>query len=103
MVGTGGAVGGAGRRGGWGMHVLRAGLGVVVAGACSTKKKGAGLGGEGGGAGLGEEGLGGAGSSLERAKRGLGPEEDGLLKDVHFGYDKADLDAESRTTVATNA
>ena len=92
-----------GWRSGWWMQVLVAVLTVALAGACSTKKKGAGLGGEGAGAGLGEEGLAGSGSSLERAKRGLGPEEDGLLKDVHFAYDKADLDAESRTTLATNA
>ena len=33
---------------------------------------------------MGEEGL--SGSSLSRAQKGLGPEEDGILKDVHFGY-----------------
>ena len=102
MVGTGGAVREVGRGSGRWTHVLVVVLAVVLAGACSTKKKGTGLGGEGGGAGLGEEGLTGPGSSLERAKRGLGPEEDGLLKDVHFAYDKADLDPEGRTTVATN-
>lgn len=83
--------------------VLAGVLAVALTGGCSTKKgKGAGAGSDGMG-GLGEEGLAGSGSSLERAKRGLGPEEDGLLKDVHFGYDKADLDGEGRATVATNA
>jgi len=62
---------------------------VALGGACSTKKKGAGAGGEGG-AGVGEESL---GSSLDRARRGLGPEENGVLKDVHFGYDSADVEA----------
>lgn len=46
-----------------------------------------------GSGGMGEGGL--HGSSLSRAKQGLGPEEDGILKDVHFGYDSYDVDAES--------
>jgi peptidoglycan-associated lipoprotein len=76
---------------------------VPLAGAC--KKKGpdaadaAGAGGPG--AGLGEEGLG--GSSLERARRGLGPEEDGILKDVHFGYDRYDVDPEAHGVLGQNA
>src|SRR5262245_13987292 len=74
---------------------------LPLAGACS--KKGAKPGEEGGGltnGGVGEQGL--AGSSLDRAKRGLGPEEDGILKDVHFGYDRYELDSESHTVVNTN-
>lgn len=72
---------------------------VALGGAC--KKKGPGAGDAGAaGAGLGEEGLG--NSSLERAKRGLGPEEDGILKDVHFAYDSYELDTEGRTVVAQN-
>ncbi len=54
--------------------------------------------------GLGENGLGGsAGSSLNRSGRGQRPEEDGLLKDVHFGYDSDELDAEAQSVVARNA
>src|SRR5439155_5287280 len=62
---------------------------LPLAGACKKKGPRPGEGGAGGagGAGLGEEGLGASGSSLERSKRGLPPEEDGILKDVHFGYD----------------
>jgi peptidoglycan-associated lipoprotein len=72
---------------------------VPLAGAC--KKKGARPGeGAGAGAGLGEEGLG--GSSLERAKRGLGPEEDGILGDVHFGYDSFEIEPGERNVLARN-
>jgi peptidoglycan-associated lipoprotein len=44
-----------------------------------------------------------SGSSLERAKRGLPPEEDGVLRDVHFGYDEFEVDAAAQDTLATNA
>jgi peptidoglycan-associated lipoprotein len=72
---------------------------VALGGAC--KKKGPGPGEDGaGGAGLGEEGLG--GSSLERSKRGLSPEENGILGDVRFGYDSADLDGSAREVLARN-
>jgi len=76
---------------------------VPLGGACKKKgpKPGEGMGGAG--AGLGEEGIGGAGgSSLERAKRGLGPEENGVLSDVHFAYDSADLDSSARDALAKN-
>src|SRR5579864_3217687 len=74
---------------------------VPLAGAC--KKKGPRPGeGAAGAAGMGEEGLAGSGSSLERAKRGLGPEEDGILKDVHFAYDSYELDAAARDVIARN-
>src|SRR5215470_6458668 len=72
---------------------------LPLARAC--KKKGPGPGGGGGaGAGLGEEGL--TGSSLDRAKRGLGPEEDGILKDVHFGFDQYELDSTANQVISTN-
>jgi peptidoglycan-associated lipoprotein len=81
--------------------VLALVLVVPLGGAC--KKKGArpGDGGAGAGAGLGEEGLAG-GSSLERAKRGLGPEENGILSDVRFGFDSADIDASGRDALSKN-
>lgn len=46
-------------------------------------------------AGLGESGAGGNGS-MARVNRGLPPEEDGILKDLHFGYDGADLEGEAQ-------
>ena len=74
---------------------------LPLAGAC--KKKGAlGDGSGGAGAGLGEDGLGGSGSSLDRARRGQGPQEDGILKDVHFGFDKSDLDSAATDVLARN-
>ena len=41
--------------------------------------------------------------SLGRYKRGLGPEEDGVLKDVHFAYDSYELDGTARDVLAANA
>ncbi len=41
--------------------------------------------------------------SLGRYKRGLGPEEDGVLKDVHFAYDSYELDGSARDVLAANA
>ena len=91
-------------RGSWTLRVALALLLVVpVAGAC--KKKGAKPGeGAAGAGGFGEEGLGGpgSGSSLDRAKRGLGPEEDGILGDVHFGYDSYEVESEGRDVLARN-
>ena len=73
---------------------------VPLAGAC--KKKGAKPGeGAAGAGGFGEEGLG-SGSSLDRAKRGLGPEEDGILGDVHFGYDSYEVDSAGRDVLQRN-
>ena len=89
-------------RSSWTLRVALALLLVVpLAGAC--KKKGAkpGEGAAGAGSGFGEEGLG-SGSSLDRAKRGLGPEEDGILGDVHFGYDSYELDGAARDILARN-
>ena len=52
--------------------------------------------------GTGEESLNESGS-LGRYKRGLGPEEDGVLKDVHFAYDSYELDGSARDVLAANA
>ena len=79
---------------------------VAVAGAgCGKKKKTTaldesttyGAGGAGSESGLTE------GSSLDRYKRGLGPEEGGVLKDVHFAYDSYELDGQARDVLAANA
>jgi len=88
--------------GSWTWRVALALLLIVpLGGACKKKglRPGEGAAGAPGG-GIGEEGLG--GSSLERAKRGLGPEENGILKDVHFGFDRYDLDSEGRDILARN-
>jgi peptidoglycan-associated lipoprotein len=75
---------------------------LPLAGACKKKGPRPGEQGAGGaGAGLGEEGIGG-GSSLERTKRGLGPEEDGILGDVHFGFDSYEVDSSARDVIARN-
>ena len=74
---------------------------IPLAGAC--KKKGLRPGEAGAeGAGMGEEGLASSGSSLERSKRGLAPEEDGILKDVHFAFDSFELDGAARDVLARN-
>jgi peptidoglycan-associated lipoprotein len=76
---------------------------VPLAGACKKKGPRPGEGADGGGAaGLGEEGLAG-GSSLERAKRGFGPEEDGVLGDVRFGYDSAEVEPAAHEVLSRNA
>src|SRR5262245_42502181 len=74
---------------------------LPLAGGCKKKGPKPGEGAGAGAAGLGEEGLAG-GSSLERAKRGLGPEEDGVLGDVHFAYDSYEVDSSSRDVIARN-
>ncbi|HJQ85294.1 MAG TPA: peptidoglycan-associated lipoprotein Pal [Candidatus Binatia bacterium] len=75
---------------------------LPLAGACKKKGPRPGEAGAGGAAGLGEEGLAAGGSSLERAKRGLGPEEDGVLGDVRFGYDSYEIDSAARDVLARN-
>jgi peptidoglycan-associated lipoprotein len=78
---------------------------TLAAGGCAKKKKTSALdesttygqGGAGGESGLAE------GSSLDRFKRGLGPEEGGVLKDVHFAYDSYELDGTARDILAANA
>jgi peptidoglycan-associated lipoprotein len=55
--------------------------------------------------GLDEQGLDGqgrGGSSLDRAQRGLAPEEDGILRDVHFGYDDHGIDAAASAILDEN-
>lgn len=52
---------------------------------------------------MGEGGLGAGAGSMARAQRGQSPEEDGILKDVRFGYDAADLDGEGHRIVEQNA
>src|SRR5262245_16864416 len=74
---------------------------VPLGGACKKKGPKAGAGAGEAGSGLGEEGLAG-GSSLERAKRGLGPEENGVLGDVHFDYDSYELNAAARDVLGRN-
>jgi peptidoglycan-associated lipoprotein len=87
---------------GWWRRSLILALVLVVPLAGGCKKKGPRPGEDGsGGAGFGEESIG-SGSSLERSKRGLGPEEDGVLADVHFAYDSADVDATGREALARN-
>ena len=84
------------------LGVMVAGLLVVVVGAgCSSKKKGAeaGAGAGAGAGGVNEEGLGAAGSSLDRAKHGLQPGEEGPLKDIHYAFDSSELDESARTTL----
>jgi peptidoglycan-associated lipoprotein len=71
---------------------------LPLAGAC--KKKGP-KPGEPGAAGLEQEAIA-SGSSLERSKRGLPPEEDGILKDVHFAFDSAELDGTARDLLGRN-
>jgi peptidoglycan-associated lipoprotein len=79
--------------------VLALVLVVPLAGGCKKKgpKAGAGAGAE---SGFGEEGLG--GSSLERARRGLAPEEGGILGDVHFAFDSYDLGGEAVSVLSRN-
>ena len=52
--------------------------------------------------GLGERTLP-SGSSLARARRGLLPEEDGILSDIHFQLDSYDLDPQARSILNKNA
>ena len=77
---------------------------ALAAGGCAKKKKTTALDesttyGQGAGS---ESGLA-EGSSLDRFKRGLGPEEGGVLKDVHFAYDSYELDSTARDILAANA
>jgi peptidoglycan-associated lipoprotein len=88
-------------RGAWKWRVaLVCVLLVPLAGACKKKGPRPGEGGAGAG-GLGEEGLP-SGSSLERARRGLSPEEDGILGDVHFAFDSYEIDGAARDVLARN-
>ena len=95
---------------GWWSWMLVAVLCAPLAGGC--KKQGPspedGVGGPDGAGALGEEGVGGGGaggaggSSLARAQQGLSPEEDGVLRDVPFGYDSYELEGEAADVVERN-
>ena len=79
--------------------VVVLGLLIAVVGVgCSSKKKTTPGGPE---SGMGEEGLA-AGGSLDRAKKGLAPGEEGPLKDVHFAFDSYELDETSRGILREN-
>jgi len=78
--------------------VLALVLMVPLAGGC--KKKGPKAGSDAAGSGFGEEGLG--NSSLERARRGLAPEEGGILGDVRFGYDSTDIEPDALDVLGRN-
>src|SRR5580765_3846247 len=69
---------------------------VALGGACEKKKKAGGPG-DGSGA-YGEEGL--PGSSLTAGQQGKNLPEDGLLKDIHFGYDSAEIESTERDRLA---
>ncbi len=71
-------------------------LAVALSG-CPSKHKKGGPGEEG--TGTSEESL---NSSLSRVQHGGRPEEDGILKDIHFGYDSAEIDAGERDRLAQN-
>ena len=77
---------------------------VIPVAGCSKKKKTSttedsayGPGGAGS-----EESMGGRGS-LDRYRKGLGPEEGGVLKDAYFAYDSSELDGPARDVLAANA
>jgi peptidoglycan-associated lipoprotein len=80
--------------------VLALVLMVPLAGGCKKKGPKAGAGSDAAGSGFGEEGLG--NSSLERARRGLAPEEGGILGDVRFGYDSADVEPDALDVLSRN-
>ena len=75
-------------------------LAIALSGCPSKNKAGAGAGEDGAGGPGSEEGL--SGSSLSRVQRGGSPEEDGILKDIHFGYDSSDIDSGERGRLDQN-
>ncbi len=77
---------------------------ALQGGGCARRTGGAGMDtpAGAGGMGLGEQGLA-AGSSLARARQGLPPEEDGILKDVRFDLDSYTLAPEARAILEQNA
>ncbi|MGH7858906.1 MAG: peptidoglycan-associated lipoprotein Pal [Candidatus Binatia bacterium] len=82
------------RSAGFGVMVVVMAMALV---GCPAKKRGVA---EGPG-GLGEGAIG--GGSLDRFKEGMEPGEGGPLNDVHFDYDRYDLDSEARSVLQTNA
>jgi len=82
--------------------VLMMVVAITVTG-CAKKKRITDESGVAGAGGTGnEESLNDSGS-LGRYKRGLGPEEDGVLKDIHLAYDSYELDGSARDVIAANA
>jgi peptidoglycan-associated lipoprotein len=90
------------RSGTSGMSVALAGLCLVAALApgCSRRAPATGQDLAGG---LTDEGLGLGDGSLDRAREGHGPAEDGVLRDVHFAFDSEDLDDVARAILDDNA
>ena len=80
--------------------VLALVLMVPLAGGCKKKVPKAGAGADAAAGGFGEEGLG--NSSLDRARRGLPPEEGGILGDVRFGYDSSDVESDALDVLSRN-
>jgi peptidoglycan-associated lipoprotein len=78
---------------------------AVLVGACGRRDGATGPGGPDGfgGPGMGEDTGALGGGSLDRARRGLPPEEDGILKDVRFDYDSYTLSPEARAVLEQNA
>ena len=76
---------------------------ALAAGGCAKKKKNLDESSGDMGGGAGSEGGVAQGSSLDRFKHGLNPEEGGVLKDVHFAYDSYELDGAARDVLAANA
>jgi peptidoglycan-associated lipoprotein len=72
---------------------------VAVGGGCSRRAPSPAQ--EGVGGGLTDESLA-PGGSLDRAREGLGPGEEGPLRDVHFEFDSEDLDETARATLDDN-
>jgi peptidoglycan-associated lipoprotein len=79
--------------------LLALGMMAVLAGGCSRKVPAPR---QGVGGGIAEEGLAPGAGSLDRAREGLGPDEGGPLRDVHFPFDSDDLDEGARGTLDTN-
>ncbi len=77
-------------------------LAVLFASGCSALRKKKGVSGEEGAPGQAPGGLV-EGSTLDRYKQGLPPEEGGPLQDVHFAYDSYELSEEARDILAANA
>jgi len=87
---------------GWGTWGVALALALVVGIGGGCRKRGPQPGDdELGRAGLGETDLSGR-SSVERARAGLPPEEDGILGDVRFGYDSAEVDSAGRAVLTRN-
>ena len=76
---------------------------ALAAGGCAKKKKTLDESSTDMTGGAGSESGVASGSSLDRFKHGMSPEEGGVLKDVHFAYDSYELDSTARDILAANA